>query len=290
MVYEESGAKEKTGFIKLQEELDKITAAYLKDDKEFIVVAQKKDAALKGDDKDPQTVKALLANYPGVIAVAAHDVAHKLHKEGKIVEARELAEAAKSRTGIDIHPGAQIGKNCFIDHGTGVVIGETAVIGNNVQIYHGVTLGAYGDPGESDPKKLMHRHPHIGDNCTLSTGAEILGNVYIGNNVIVGSSSVLHGQNLSVGDNVIMGSSVKIGDKNTVASGITIGTGAVIPKCMGKINESVPSYSHLVKEDGKVKFSGLKDISVKLGVIQSGIDKIRKFLGEKFSDAVGLSR
>ncbi len=280
----------KNRFVKLQEEIDKLTVSYLDSHPQFISVARAKDAALKGNDKDNNTVKSLLTNYPGVIAIAVHDAAHKLHKAGKIVEARELAEAAKSRTGIDIHPGARIGINCFIDHGTGVVIGETAVIGDNVQIYHGVTLGAYGDPQEDDLRKLAHRHPQIGDNCTISTGVEILGNVKIGNNVIVGSSSVLHGHNLYIGDNVMMGSSVKIGDKNTIAGDITIGTGAIIPKCTGLINESVAAYSHAIKEEGKIKFSGLKDIRIQLGAIQSGLDKIRKFLGEKFSDAVGMSR
>ena len=127
----------------LQNQIDEITDQYLKTHPAFTDVAIEKDAALKG--KPREVVEQLLHVYPGVIAVAVHEEAYKLHKKGgagNIVIARELSEAAKTRTGIDIHPGTEIGENLFIDHGTGDVIGETARIGKNTQLMHKVTLGA----------------------------------------------------------------------------------------------------------------------------------------------------
>ena len=98
--------------------------------------------------------------------------------------ARYIREKAKRKTGIEIHPGATIGKGLFIDHGTGVVIGETAIIGNNVTLFHGVTLGGTG-------KEKGKRHPTIGNNVFIGSGAKILGNIIIGDNVKIGANAVI---------------------------------------------------------------------------------------------------
>ncbi len=230
-------------YAKWQDEIDRLTVDYLDKHPDFVGVATQKDAALKG--KTPEIVKQLLATYSGVMAVAAHERANELFGEGKEVDAAKLAGAAKSRTGIDIHPATKIGDNLFIDHGTGVVIGETAKVGKRTLLYHGVTLGAYGNPEESDPKKLVHRHPEVGDDCTISTGVKILGNVKVGNKVTVGVGAVVCGNNLKIGNDVLIGGSARIGDNNTIADGVKIGTGAVIEKDVGEIKTSIPPYSHV---------------------------------------------
>ena len=99
---------------------------------------------------------------------------------------RFLCEKAKRKTGIEIHPGAQIGSNLFIDHGTGVVIGETAIVGNNVTMFHGVTLGGSGTP--TSEKK---RHPTVGNNVFIGCGAKLLGNITVGDNVKIGANAVV---------------------------------------------------------------------------------------------------
>ena len=99
--------------------------------------------------------------------------------------ARLIFEFAKRRTGIEIHPGATIGKGLFIDHGTGVVIGQTAIIGDNVTMFHGVTLGGTGN------EKTKKRHPTIGNNVFIGSGAKVLGNINIGNNVKIGANAVV---------------------------------------------------------------------------------------------------
>lgn len=127
----------------------------------------------------------VLSTYPGFHAILSYRVAHILYKLGLTFCARIIAEEAHSETGIDIHPGAKIGESFFIDHGTGVVIGETCVIGNNVKIYQGVTLGAL-----SVKKELMNkkRHPTIEDNVTIYAGATILGG-----DTIIGEGSTIGG-------------------------------------------------------------------------------------------------
>lgn len=122
--------------------------------------------------------------YPGVHALMAHKVSHYLYGKKRYFSARLISQISRFFTGIEIHPGAKINGALFIDHGTGVVIGETAVIGDNVTIYHGVTLGGTG-------KETGKRHPTIGDNVTIGSGAKILGSITIGDNVKVGANSVV---------------------------------------------------------------------------------------------------
>ena len=235
----------------IQDEIDKITANYVLDHPDFVRVAIAKDAKLK--DKPREIVDAMLTTYPGVIAVAVHDVAHKLHKEGGkagILEAERLAAAAKGRTGIDISPATRIGSNCFIDHGTGDVFGETAEIGNNTQIMHKVTLGAYTNPQETRPEKLAHRHPRIGDDCFLSVGVEVLGNINVGNRVTMGPKAMVFGNRIVVHDDVKIGTGAEINDYCEITKGITIGPGAFIHKGSGVINEDVPAHSEVFRDEG----------------------------------------
>ncbi|MHC1684251.1 MAG: serine O-acetyltransferase EpsC [Clostridiaceae bacterium] len=122
--------------------------------------------------------------YPCVHALISHRIAHFLYKKKFYFLARFISQIARSFTGIEIHPGAQIGKGLFIDHGMGVVIGETAIVGDNVVLFHGVTLGGTG-------KEKGKRHPTVGNNVIIGSGSKILGNVTIGNNVKVGANAVV---------------------------------------------------------------------------------------------------
>jgi len=128
--------------------------------------------------------------YPGYMAIAYYRVAHFLRNMGYKIESRIITELAHSRTGIDIHPGAQIGVPFFIDHGTGIVIGETAVIGERVKLYQGVTLGAL-SLSKGAALKGIKRHPTIGNDVTIYSGASILGDIKIGNDVIIGSNTFI---------------------------------------------------------------------------------------------------
>ena len=135
---------------------------------------------------DPATKSRLeiFLLYPGVKAVISHKLAHKLHGWGVPFVPRAICEFTRFLTGIEIHPGATIGKNLIIDHGMGVVIGETAQIGNNCLIYHGVTLGGV----DLNPVK---RHPTLKDNVVVGAGAKILGNITIGESSRIGANSVV---------------------------------------------------------------------------------------------------
>ncbi len=146
------------------------------------------EAAYKGDPAATSYVEVIRA-YPGVHAMMVHRVAHVLYKQSQQAYARELAEAAKTATGIDIHPGADIGEYVFIDHGSGVVIGETVTIGDWVRLYQEVTLGAlHFEEAEDDEqmlKKGYKRHPDIGNNVVIGAGAKILGPISVGDHVSI---------------------------------------------------------------------------------------------------------
>lgn len=129
------------------------------------------EAMFEGDPA-AKTITEVVRTYPGFFAIAAYRIAHHLHSEGLILIARMISEHAHSKTGIDIHPGAKIGHHFCIDHGTGIVIGETTVIGNYVKIYQGVTLGALSVRKEDAAVK---RHPDIEDHVVIYAGATILG-------------------------------------------------------------------------------------------------------------------
>jgi len=146
-------------------------------------------AAFDGDPAAKSTMEVVMS-YPAVQAIATYRIAHALHEKGVPLIPRIMTELAHSRTGIDIHPGAEIGRRFFIDHGTGVVIGETTVIGYNVLIYQGVTLGAMSFPKGEDgkPIKGIKRHPNVGDNVTIYAEATILGDITIGEGSIIGGN------------------------------------------------------------------------------------------------------
>ena len=144
--------------------------------KEEIAVVKERDPAVKS------SMEVLL--YPGFKAILRYRLAHRLYNHKMYFLARWISQRAATKTGIDIHPGAQIGKGLFIDHGIGVIIGETTIIGDNVTLYQGVTLGGTG-------KEHGKRHPTIGDNVMISAGAKILGSFTIGENSKIGAGSVV---------------------------------------------------------------------------------------------------
>ena len=152
---------------------------------------------LKGDvgaafDGDPaaKSYEEIVISYPCITAIATYRIAHELYLKQVPLIPRIMTECAHAKTGIDIHPGAKIGKNFFIDHGTGVVIGETTVIGNNVKIYQGATLGALSFPKDERGKIIKggKRHPTIEDNVTIYAEATILGDVVIGKGAVIGGN------------------------------------------------------------------------------------------------------
>ncbi len=146
-------------------------------------------AAYEGDPAAVDEIETLLC-YPGVLAITYQRMAHFLYKSGVRIVPRIITEHAHSLTGIDIHPGAQIGPGFFIDHGTGVVIGETCVIGANVKLYQGVTLGAKSFPLDENgnPIKGIKRHPNLGDNVIIYAETTVLGNITIGEGSVVGAN------------------------------------------------------------------------------------------------------
>lgn len=165
---------------------------------------------LEGDvqaafDGDPaaKSFDEIIFSYPGLRAIMVHRIAHELHIQGVPLLPRIMSEYAHTETGIDIHPGARIGKNFFIDHGTGVVVGETSVIGNHVKIYQGVTLGALSFPKDDRGNLLrgIRRHPTLEDRVTIYAGATVLGG-----DTVIGRAS-------TVGGNVWITKSVPPGTK-----------------------------------------------------------------------------
>ena len=157
-------------------------------------------AAYEGDPAAKSTMEVVLS-YPGVYAIIVHRVAHLLYEKSVPLIPRIMSEYAHSTTGIDIHPGAEIGPGFFIDHGTGVVIGETSIIGQNVKLYQGVTLGALSFEKDANGRlvKGIKRHPEVEDNVVIYAGATILG----GKTVI--------GKNSEVGGNVWLTHSIPAG-------------------------------------------------------------------------------
>ncbi|MBP7865393.1 MAG: serine acetyltransferase [Acidobacteria bacterium] len=164
------------------------------------------EAAFRGDPA-ARSREEVITCYPGMEAITVHRIAHFLHREGVPLIPRIMSEHIHGETGIDIHPGATIGEGFFIDHGTGVVIGETTLIGNNVKIYQGVTLGALSVRKENAGRK---RHPTLEDDVTLYAGATILGG-----ETVVGKGSV-------IGGNVWLTHSVPPGTRVTARSEMEI--------------------------------------------------------------------
>lgn len=159
-------------------------------------------AAFHGDPAATSAAEILLC-YPGITAIIHHRLAHALYQLGAPLLARLIADIAHSRTGIDIHPGAQIGPSFFIDHGTGVVIGETTVIGQGVRLYQAVTLGAKRFPTDEDGHLIKGhaRHPIVEDDVVIYAGATVLGRITIGKGSTIGGNVWLT-QSVPAGSNV----------------------------------------------------------------------------------------
>ena len=139
---------------------------------------------IKERDPAARNTLEILLTYPSLVAIRTYRIAHKLYMSGHFTAARVLSQWARSKTGIEIHPGAKIGKGLFIDHGMGVVIGETAVVGDNCLLYQGVTLGGTG-------KDKGKRHPTLGNNVLVGNGARILGPFKVGDNARIAAGSVV---------------------------------------------------------------------------------------------------
>lgn len=149
----------------------------------FRTIKEDIDAIFERAPAARSTLEVLLC-YPGLHAIMFHRISHSLYKKGFIVLPRVISNIARFFTGIEIHPGAKIGRGVFIDHGMGVVIGETAEVGDNVTIYQGSTLGGTG-------KEKGKRHPTIGNNVVISSGAKVLGPFKVGDNSKIGAGSVV---------------------------------------------------------------------------------------------------
>ena len=143
--------------------------------------------------RDPAAKNKLsvLLTYPGVKAVFFHKLASKLWDIKLFLIARMVSQFSRFLTGIEIHPGAKIGKNLFIDHGMGVVIGETSVIGNDVTLYHGVTLGGISPAENSKNQRNVKRHPTLNDNVIVGSSAQVLGAITVGNYARIGANAVV---------------------------------------------------------------------------------------------------
>jgi len=144
-------------------------------------------------DRDPaaKSKLSLILTYPGVKAVFFHKISNFFHLAKFHLVARIISQLSRFLTGIEIHPGAKIGKNLFIDHGMGVVIGETSEIGNNVTIYHMATLGGIAPSINSNNQRQVKRHPTLGDCVVVGSGAQILGPVMVGANAKIGANAVV---------------------------------------------------------------------------------------------------
>ena len=152
--------------------------------KDYLESIKKRDPAAK-------SLLSVILTYPGVKAVFFHQISNFFYKAGFDLVARIISQTVRFFTGIEIHPGAKIGKNLFIDHGMGVVIGETSEIGNNVTIYHAVTLGGSSPSIDSERQRHEKRHPTIGDDVVIGSGAQIIGPIKIGNKSRIASNAVV---------------------------------------------------------------------------------------------------
>ena len=134
---------------------------------------------------------SIILTYPGVKAVFFHHIAHKVWNYKFYLIARIISQLSRFFTQIEIHPGAKIGKNLFLDHGNGIVIGETSEIGDNVTLYHGVTLGGISPAENSEGQRNVKRHPTLNDNVIIGSGAHVLGPITVGKCARIGSNTVV---------------------------------------------------------------------------------------------------
>ena len=147
--------------------------------------------SIKKRDPAAKSIISIILTYPGVKAVFFHQISNFFYKAGFDLISRIISQIIRFFTGIEIHPGAKIGKNLFIDHGMGVVIGETSEIGDNVTIYHNVTLGGSSPSIDSERQRHEKRHPTIGNDVVVGSGAQIIGPIKVGNNARIASNAVV---------------------------------------------------------------------------------------------------
>ena len=147
--------------------------------------------SIKNRDPAAKSIVSIILTYPGVKAVFFHQISNFFYKAGFDLIARIISQTIRFFTGIEIHPGAKIGKNLFIDHGMGVVIGETSEIGDNVTIYHNVTLGGSSPSIDSERQRHEKRHPTIGNDVVIGSGAQIIGPIKVGNNSRIAANAVV---------------------------------------------------------------------------------------------------
>lgn len=194
--------------------------------------------------KDPaaKNLVEVLTSYPGIQAVLLYRIAHFFFRLGLPFVPRYISNIARQITGIDIHPGAKIGKNLFIDHGTGVVIGETAEIGDNVILYQGVTLGGIHLESEK-------RHPTLGSNIVVGAGAKLLGPIILGDNVKVGANSVV--------------------TKDIPPNSIVVGVPGRIIKNGNNVSQQIETLSHDILPDPVLKL--IKSLETRIEDLESQI-------------------
>ena len=147
--------------------------------------------SIKKRDPAAKSILSIILTYPGVKAVFFHQISNFFYKAGFDLIARIISQTIRFFTGIEIHPGAKIGKNLFIDHGMGVVVGETSEIGDNVTIYHNVTLGGSSPSIDSERQRHEKRHPTIGNDVVIGSGAQIIGPIKVGNNSRIAANAVV---------------------------------------------------------------------------------------------------
>lgn len=208
------------------------------------------DAIKTIKERDPaaKSVLEVVLLYPGFHAQIVYRISNKLWQWKIPIVPRWLSQLGRFWTGIEIHPGATIGKNLFIDHGMGVVIGETAIIGDNVLLYQGVTLGGTG-------KECGKRHPTVGNNVVIGAGAKVLGNITVGDNSYVGANAVVI--------------------KNVPANATVVGIPARITKQEGRKIDMELDHAHVsdpVMDNMSKLLERIKAIEVKSGVINKNND------------------
>jgi len=210
------------------------------------------DAVLSRDPAARTKIEVILA-YPGLHAIWMHRIAYRLWHRGSKLLARLVSHLARGLTGIEIHPAAKIGRRVFIDHGMGVVIGETAVVGDDVTLYHGVTLG-----GTSLEKKK--RHPTVGDRVTIGAGAKILGDITIGSDSRIGANAVV----------------VKDVPPNSVVVGIP---GQAVHRHIPHTASDEPDLHHEKIPD--VLGLRVHELTVRIAALEETIAKMRAACGDK---------
>jgi len=210
------------------------------------------DAVLSRDPAARTKIEVILA-YPGLHAIWMHRIAYRLWHRGSKLLARIVSHLARGLTGIEIHPAAKIGRRVFIDHGMGVVIGETAVVGDDVTLYHGVTLG-----GTSLEKKK--RHPTVGDRVTIGAGAKILGDITIGSDSRIGANAVV----------------VKDVPPNSVVVGIP---GQAVHRHIPHTASDEPDLHHEKIPD--VLGLRVHELTVRVAALEETIAKMRAACGDK---------